>query len=101
MLVLGIESSCDDTGVALYDGARGLLGHLLHSQTALHADFGGVVPELASRDHLLRLVPLLEALFARCERRHDELQGVAYTAGPGPLFLTFRSNTPISIQKIY
>ena len=51
MLVLGIESSCDDTGVALYDGARGLLGHLLHSQTALHADFGGVVPELASRDH--------------------------------------------------
>ena len=83
MLVLGIESSCDDTGVALYDGACGLLGHLLHSQTALHADFGGVVPELASRDHLLRLVPLLEALFARCGRRHDELQGVAYTAGPG------------------
>ena len=83
MLVLGIESSCDDTGVALYDGTRGLLGHLLHSQTALHAPFGGVVPELASRDHLRRLVPLLDALLLQCNCRIDDIQGIAYTAGPG------------------
>ena len=83
MLVLGIESSCDDTGVALYDGALGLLGHLLHSQTALHAPFGGVVPELASRDHLQRVVPLLDALLIQCGRRMEDIQGVAYTAGPG------------------
>ena len=58
MLVLGIETSCDETGVALYDGGRGLLGHALHSQARLHADYGGVVPELASRDHIRRLLPL-------------------------------------------
>ncbi len=58
MLILGIETSCDETGVALYDGHRGLLGHTLHSQARLHAAYGGVVPELASRDHIRRLLPL-------------------------------------------
>ena len=59
MLVLGIESSCDETGIALYDSAAGLLSHALHSQVAMHAEYGGVVPELASRDHIRRVVPLL------------------------------------------
>ena len=58
MLILGIETSCDETGVALYDDARGLIGHALYSQVALHAEYGGVVPELASRDHIRRVVPL-------------------------------------------
>jgi N6-L-threonylcarbamoyladenine synthase len=83
MLVLGIETSCDETGLALYDGTAGLLGHVLHSQTDLHARFGGVVPELASRDHLQRLLPLLETLLERTGRTRAELGGVAYTAGPG------------------
>ena len=60
MLVLGIETSCDETGVALYDSAQGLLGHALHSQMAMHQAYGGVVPELASRDHIRRVVPLAE-----------------------------------------
>ena len=59
MIVLGIETSCDETGVALYEGERGLLGHALYSQVALHAQYGGVVPELASRDHLSKLLPLI------------------------------------------
>lgn len=83
MLVLGIETSCDETGVALYDGRRGLLGHKLHSQAALHADYGGVVPELASRDHIRRLLPLTRGLFAETGCRLDELTAVAYTEGPG------------------
>ena len=62
MLVLGIETSCDETGVALYDSAQGLLGHALHSQMAMHQAYGGVVPELASRDHIRRVVPLAENL---------------------------------------
>ncbi len=83
MLVLGIETSCDETGLALYDSDQGLLGHVLHSQTSLHARFGGVVPELASRDHLQRLVPLLDALLGQCARRGADIDGIAYTAGPG------------------
>ena len=81
MQVLGIETSCDETGVALYDSEAGLRAHALHSQSDLHADWGGVVPELASRDHVLRLVPMVtEVLAAGGIERPD---GVAYTAGPG------------------
>jgi N6-L-threonylcarbamoyladenine synthase len=83
MLVLGIETSCDETGVALYHGRRGLLGHSLHSQARLHADYGGVVPELASRDHIRRLLPLTRGLFAETGCRLNELTAVAYTEGPG------------------
>src|SRR5512144_752948 len=86
MLVLGIESSCDETGVALYerDGDRGrLLAHALHSQVALHATYGGVVPELASRDHIRRVLPLTERVLAEAERTLADLDGIAYTAGPG------------------
>ncbi len=82
MRILGIESSCDETAVALYDGERGLLGHELHSQVALHAAYGGVVPELASRDHLRKLPPLLRKLLGEGDGRVP-VDGVAYTAGPG------------------
>jgi len=83
MLVLGIETSCDETGVALYHGDRGLLGHVLHSQARLHADYGGVVPELASRDHVRRLLPLAARLLGETGSRLAELSAVAYTEGPG------------------
>ena len=83
MITLGIETSCDETGVALYDGARGLLGHMLHTQARLHADYGGVVPELASRDHVRRLLPLTSRLLERAGSRPGELSAVAYTEGPG------------------
>ena len=83
MKVLGIETSCDETGVALYDTDRGLLGHRLYSQVALHADFGGVVPELASRDHVRKLTPLVQELLAAAGSSPAEVDGVAYTAGPG------------------
>jgi N6-L-threonylcarbamoyladenine synthase len=83
MLVLGIETSCDETGVALYDTRRGLLDHLLHSQVALHAEYGGVVPELASRDHVRKVLPLTRELFARTGASQGDVEGVAYTAGPG------------------
>lgn len=83
MLVLGIESSCDETGLALYCSRRGLLAHNIYSQVKLHKDFGGVVPELASRDHARKLLPLLEKLFAEAEVACGDLEGIAYTAGPG------------------
>jgi N6-L-threonylcarbamoyladenine synthase len=84
MLILGIETSCDETGVALYDKAAGrLLGHLVHSQVAMHEAYGGVVPELASRDHLRRLVPLTRQVLADADRKASELQGIGYTQGPG------------------
>jgi N6-L-threonylcarbamoyladenine synthase len=86
MLVLGIESSCDETGVALYerDGPDGrLLANALHSQVALHAIYGGVVPELASRDHIRRVLPLTEQVFADAGKTLDDLDGIAYTQGPG------------------
>jgi N6-L-threonylcarbamoyladenine synthase len=84
MLILGVETSCDETGLALYDGeAGGLLAHALHSQVAMHEAYGGVVPELASRDHIRRLVPLSREVFARAGRRLDELGAIAYTEGPG------------------
>ena len=83
MLVLGIETSCDETGVALYDSEQGLLGHVLHSQVAMHADYGGVVPELASRDHIRRLLPLTRTVLARSNKAADDISAIAYTAGPG------------------
>ncbi|UCV14698.1 tRNA (adenosine(37)-N6)-threonylcarbamoyltransferase complex transferase subunit TsaD [Quatrionicoccus australiensis] len=83
MLVLGIESSCDETGIALYDSEAGLLSHALHSQVAMHAEYGGVVPELASRDHIRRVVPLLREALVRSGRQLAEVDAVAYTRGPG------------------
>ena len=84
MLLLGIETSCDESGLALYDAAAGrLLGHVVHSQVDMHEAYGGVVPELASRDHVRRLVPLARALFARAGRAPADLAAVAYTEGPG------------------
>ncbi|MDA3914267.1 tRNA (adenosine(37)-N6)-threonylcarbamoyltransferase complex transferase subunit TsaD [Oleiagrimonas sp.] len=81
--VLGIESSCDETGVAIYQPGHGLLAHALYSQVALHADYGGVVPELASRDHVRKLLPLVREVLAEAGLGMRELGGVAYTAGPG------------------
>src|SRR5688572_27368524 len=83
MRVLGIETSCDETGVALYDGRRGLLGHKLHSQVQLHADYGGVVPELASRDHIRRVLPLIRQTLADAGRTLEEIGAIGYTEGPG------------------
>jgi N6-L-threonylcarbamoyladenine synthase len=81
--VLGIESSCDETGVAVYDLERGLLAHRLYSQIRLHAEYGGVVPELASRDHVRKLLPLVRETLAAAGIGVGDLGGVAYTAGPG------------------
>jgi N6-L-threonylcarbamoyladenine synthase len=83
MLVLGIETSCDETGVALYDNQRGLLAHALYTQAALHADYGGVVPELASRDHIRRVLPLTREVLDKAGRPLADVGAVAYTQGPG------------------
>ncbi|MDO4636826.1 MAG: tRNA (adenosine(37)-N6)-threonylcarbamoyltransferase complex transferase subunit TsaD [Lautropia sp.] len=83
MLVLGIETSCDETGVALYDAEHGLLAQALHSQVAMHDRYGGVVPELASRDHIERLIPLLEQVMADADRPLTAIDAIAYTQGPG------------------
>ena len=82
MNVLGLETSCDETGVAVY-GNGGLLAHRIFSQIAVHAEFGGVVPELASRDHVRKLLPLVQAVLADADLRSGDIGGVAYTAGPG------------------
>ncbi|HRZ24212.1 MAG TPA: tRNA (adenosine(37)-N6)-threonylcarbamoyltransferase complex transferase subunit TsaD [Candidatus Contendobacter sp.] len=83
MIILGLETSCDETGLALYDSERGLLAHVLHSQIALHAEYGGVVPELASRDHVRKTLPLLRRLFQQANVAPHQVDGVAYTRGPG------------------
>src|ERR1700678_3081370 len=83
MRVIGIESSCDETAVAVYDSDLGLLSHRLHSQIAMHQAYGGVVPELASRAHIRRLLPLVREALATAESGRDSIDGVAYTAGPG------------------
>ena len=83
MRVLGIESSCDETGVAVYDGERGLLAHRVYSQIKLHAEYGGVVPELASRDHIRKTTPMIRDVLAAAGTSPEEIDGVAYTAGPG------------------
>lgn len=83
MIVLGIESSCDETGLAVYHSENGLLAHVLHSQVDVHAEYGGVVPELASRDHIRYLLPLAENVLQQAGIDKHELDGIAYTAGPG------------------
>ncbi|MCP4475820.1 MAG: tRNA (adenosine(37)-N6)-threonylcarbamoyltransferase complex transferase subunit TsaD [Gammaproteobacteria bacterium] len=83
MKVLGIETSCDETGIAIYDSQRGLLAHNLASQIALHSQYGGVVPELASRDHLRKTLPLIEKTLDEADMRLAELEGIVYTCGPG------------------
>lgn len=83
MRVLGIETSCDETGVAVYDEEAGLLANQLYSQVKLHADYGGVVPELASRDHVRKTVPLIQAALKQANLTAADIDGVAYTAGPG------------------
>lgn len=83
MRVLGIETSCDETGLALYDSERGLLSHALFSQIAVHAEYGGVVPELASRDHVRKLLPLVRQVMAEAGTSPEQIDAVAYTAGPG------------------
>lgn len=83
MRVLGIESSCDETGVAIYDSDNGLLGHALYSQVKLHADYGGVVPELASRDHIRKTIPLINKVLDQTGLSLTDVDGIAYTAGPG------------------
>src|SRR3954470_5790889 len=83
MLVLGVESSCDETGIALYETQRGLLAHALYSQVAMHEEYGGVVPELASRDHIRRAIPLLEQTLAKGGTALSEIDAIAYTQGPG------------------
>ena len=83
MKILGIETSCDETGIAIYDDQQGLLAHALHSQVALHADYGGVVPELSSRDHVRRTLPLIEQVLQQAGLEKSAIDGVAYTAGPG------------------
>ena len=83
MRVLGIETSCDETGIAIYDDEKGLLANQLYSQVKLHADYGGVVPELASRDHVRKTVPLIQAALKEAGLTAKEIDAVAYTAGPG------------------
>jgi len=83
MKVLGIETSCDDTGIAIYDDRQGLLAEALYSQIALHADYGGVVPELASRDHVRRIIPLIDQVMKQADCRPEDIDGIAYTRGPG------------------
>ncbi|NUU66825.1 tRNA (adenosine(37)-N6)-threonylcarbamoyltransferase complex transferase subunit TsaD [Enterobacteriaceae bacterium BIT-l23] len=83
MRVLGIETSCDETGIAIYDDSQGLLANQLYSQVKLHADYGGVVPELASRDHVRKTVPLIQAALSEAGLTAKDIDAVAYTAGPG------------------
>lgn len=83
MRVLGIESSCDETGIAVYDSEQGLLAHALYSQIALHAEYGGVVPELASRDHIRKTLPLIDEVLTEAKITRADIDAVAYTAGPG------------------
>jgi N6-L-threonylcarbamoyladenine synthase len=83
MLILGIETSCDETGVALYERGRGIIAEALASQAQIHAPFGGVVPELASRDHVAKLAPMIEAVLRDAGHGFSDLDGIAYTAGPG------------------
>lgn len=83
MRILGIETSCDETGVAIYDAEKGLLADVLYSQVALHAEYGGVVPELASRDHVRKIIPLIHEVMDNAGLTFKDISGVAYTAGPG------------------
>jgi len=82
-LILGIESSCDETGIALYHSERGLLAHVLHTQVAMHSEYGGVVPELASRDHIRHVLPLIRAVAQKAGCQLQDVDAIAYTQGPG------------------
>lgn len=81
--VLGIETSCDEVGVAVYDSMQGLLAHETYTQTSIHAAFGGVVPELASRDHVRKIIPIIQKTFKQCHLSFNDINGIAYTKGPG------------------
>ncbi|MFT4788373.1 MAG: N6-L-threonylcarbamoyladenine synthase, partial [Paraglaciecola sp.] len=83
MRVIGIETSCDETGIAVYDETQGLLSHQLYSQVKLHADYGGVVPELASRDHVRKIVPLIKRALEEANCEPSDIDGIAFTKGPG------------------
>ena len=83
LITLGIESSCDETGIALYQMGRGLLAHALHTQAAMHSEYGGVVPELASRDHVRRVIPLVRQVLHAADVSLDQIDAIAYTQGPG------------------
>lgn len=83
MIVLGVETSCDETGAAIYDSDKGLLSHSLHSQVDIHAEFGGVVPELASRDHIRKCIPMIESVLKQASLSKQDLDAIAYTGGPG------------------
>src|SRR5690554_698016 len=83
MIIIGFESSCDETGVALVCTQRGLLAHALHSQIDMHQEYGGVVPELASRDHIRRIIPLTRQVLTQAGLGQGDIAAVAYTAGPG------------------
>lgn len=83
MRILGIETSCDETGVAIYDAEKGLIADALYSQVALHAEYGGVVPELASRDHVRKIIPLIQEVMDKSGLKPQDISGIAYTAGPG------------------
>ena len=83
MVVLGIETSCDETGIALYHSEKGLLADALYSQIDMHADYGGVVPELASRDHIQRVLPLINEVLSKAGMEKSHIEAVAYTRGPG------------------
>ena len=83
MYILGIETSCDETGVAIYHSEQGLMSHLLYSQVDMHREYGGVVPELASRDHIRKLVPLIKQTLQESQLDSTQINGIAYTAGPG------------------
>jgi N6-L-threonylcarbamoyladenine synthase len=82
-ITLGIESSCDETGIGLYSSDQGLIAHQLFSQVEMHAEYGGVVPELASRDHIQRTIPLIKAVLSEAKLQLSDINGIAYTAGPG------------------
>ena len=83
MRVLGIETSCDETGIALYDDSLGLMADLLYSQIDVHKAYGGVVPELASRDHIRKCLPMIDQILAQTETKPDQIDAIAYTEGPG------------------
>lgn len=83
MRILGIETSCDETGVAIYDEDKGLVANQLYSQIDMHADYGGVVPELASRDHIRKTLPLIQEALKEANLQPSDIDGIAYTAGPG------------------
>lgn len=83
MRVLGLETSCDETGIAIYDSEKGLLAHALYSQVELHSEYGGVVPELASRDHIRKILPLIKQVMAESQCEPADIDGIAYTSGPG------------------